>query len=539
MNKNILIGGAAALVVLAVVGFGYKIISHKDLVSKIARKTTLVVALNEAPETLNPVLAQSEAAQTVGQLVFDGLTNLSGERIDDFKMGAASEFMQDGQKLNVYEVILDGKKTWSDAANHQLTSADILFTYQTIINPANESPLAGRIERLIEKIEVIDPTSFKIVFRESVAPARIGWVLPFKIIPATYFGKPMGQDLKNDPVAQQFNRKPIGTGRFSVEKWEGNEIVLKSRVGEPIDLDKADAKTLETAKAIHQVTFTLVADREKQAKMLMEGSLDLILSSDPDLHDKLSKAGLKNADYVPHYFYALAMNNKKAPFTDVKVRRAMASAIDKAAVATTVWPDQPGKYVNHGPFPHNAERQYESFPDLVPFNPGLAKKELAKIADTNLTLIYPEEASNAMERFSGKIVQDLSEAGLKVQAKGIGRAFDTQLANGTFELALVKHTGFSQGYNINPLFRTGSAQNISGYSNAELDKVLSAWENSAFWEQKLPLSKQVHQTLSLEAPYVYLFTLPTRAYYAARFSDVSLVDPAALLGTITDWQADK
>src|SRR3989339_64854 len=100
MNKNILIGGAAALVVLAAVGFGYKIISHKDLVSKIARKTTLVVALNEAPETLNPVLAQSEAAQTVGQLVFDGLTNLSGERIDDFKMGAASEFMQDGQKLN-------------------------------------------------------------------------------------------------------------------------------------------------------------------------------------------------------------------------------------------------------------------------------------------------------------------------------------------------------------------------------------------------------------------------------------------------------
>lgn len=538
MNKNALIGAAVAVVVVAAAGIGYKLKSHKDLVSKIDRKTTLVVALNEAPETLNPVLAQSEAAQTVGQLVFDGLTNLSGERIDDFKMGAASELMQDGKDLNVYEVVLDGKKTWSDEPNHKLTSADVLFTYQAITNPANESPLAGRIGRLIEKIEVIDDGSFKIVFREAVAPARVGWVLPFKIIPASYYGKPMGQDLKNDPVAQEFNRKPIGTGRFSVEKWEGNEIQLKSRVAEPINFDQADAGTLENAKGIQKVVFTLVADREKQAKMLMEGSLDLILTSDPDLHEKLSQAGLKNADYVPHYFYALAMNNKQAPFTDAKVRRAMASAIDKASVAGVVWPDQPVKYVNHGPFPHNAERQYVDFADLVPYNPALAKKDLAGIS-AELTLIYPEEASNAMERFSGKIVQDLSAAGLKVQAKGIGRAFDTQLSNGTYELALVKHAGFSQGYNISPLFRSGSAQNISGYSNGELDKVLTAWENSAFWEQKLPLSKQVHQTLSLEAPYVFLFTLPTRAYYSARLSDVSLVDPAALLGTITDWQVGK
>jgi len=536
MNKNALIGGLVALTIASGVGFALmKQKQHDALVAKIERKSTLIVGLSKNPQTLNPVLATDDSAKNIGDLVFDGLTNLTGERIDDFQLGAASELMQDGENLNVYEVYLDTKKTWQDDPNHKLSSQDVRFTYEAIINPQNNSPLRGRISKLIDHIKVIDPSSFEIHFKEAVAPARVGWVIPFKIIPATYYGKPMSTDLRNDPVAQEFNRKPIGTGAFQVVSWQGNEIKLVQLGLDPINLEKATQTTLDQIKKIHHVTFQQIHDRTKQAKMIMDGQLDLILDSDPDLHVKLDGAGLKHSDYIPHYFYALAMNNQKAPFDRATTRRAIAKGVNKAEVAATVWNQSPEKYVNVGPFPHNSERQYDSFRDLNSYNPKAAVKGLASLEGTSATLIFPEEASNMMERFAGKIAQQLGEAGLKVETKALGRAFDTQLNNGNYDLALVKHTGFTQGYDISPLLLSNSSQNITGYRNKGMDDTLNAWVNTGFWAEKLPLSKQIHQQISLDAPYAFLFTLPTRAYHSARLDQVTITDPSALLKTVGQW----
>jgi len=540
MNKNALIGGVVAVAIAAGAGFFLmKKKQHDELVQKIERKSNLVIGLTNNPQTLNPVLASSDSAKNIGDLVFDGLTNLSGERIDDFQLGAASELMQDGENLNVYEVILDTRKTWQDDPNHKLSSQDVRFTYEAIINPKNESPLRGRISKLIDHIKVIDASSFQIHFKEAIAPARVGWVIPFKIIPATYFGKAMSTDLKNDPVAQAFNRKPIGTGSFKVESWQGNQIKLSNQAVDPIDLEKATAQTLAQINKVHQVTFQQVHDRTKQAKMLMDGQLDLVLNSDPDLHAKLDGAGLKHSDYVPHYFYALAMNNQKAPFDQSKVRRSVSMSINKAEVAKTVWNQNPEDFVNIGPFPHNSERQYNSFKELNSYSPKLAKKGLASLQGSAVTLIYPEEASNMMERFAGKITQQLGDSGLKVQTKALGRAFDTQLSGGNYDLALVKHTGFTQGYDISGLFLSNSSQNITGYRNKAMDDILKKWVNTAFWTEKLPLSKQIHQRISVDAPYTFLFTLPTRAYYSARLDQVIMNDPSALLKTVSQWNVTR
>ncbi|MDT8448486.1 MAG: ABC transporter substrate-binding protein [bacterium] len=541
MSKNIKLGLIGIVVlVIAIVGFVvYKQKQHAELVEKIQRKTNMIVALTELPETLNPVLASSESAITVNNLIFDGLTNLSGERIDHFQYGGALELIQDAKDKKVYMVTVNTDKVWHDDPAHKLTAADVAFTFEAIINEANDSPLRGRISRLINNVEVLDDATLRINFREAIAPARVGWVLPFKLIPATYKGQPMGKNLKTDSVAQEFSKAPIGTGRWAFVSWNGNDVILRDTQIAPIDLDNATEQTLAEASQLHQITFTQVRDREKQAKLLMDGNIDLMLNSDPDLHTKLSDAGLKHADYVPHYFYALSFNTKKAPFDNANVRRGIAMSIDKAEVAGAVWSQEPEKFINKGPFPHNSERQYESFEEMNPFKPGVAKKMLKKAEGTKATLIYPEEASNMMERFSGKLVQFINEAGLQVEPKALGRAFETQLQNGNYDVALVRHSGFTQGYDISPLFFSSSPKNISGWGNAGFDKTLQKWQETAFWTEKLPLSKIIHQELSKESPYVFLFTLPTRAYFSPRLDKVLIADPSALLNTAFTWTATK
>ncbi len=115
-------------------------------------------------------------------------------------------------------------------------------------------------------------------------------------------------------------------------------------------------------------------------------------------------------------------------------------------------------------------------------------------------------------------------------------AFETQLTNKNFEMALIRQSGFTDGYNIANLYKSDSPQNITGIGSNNLDSVLDKWENSAFWEQRLPAAKRLHKMLLGMSPYAYLFSLPTSAYYSPRLSEVVIVDPNALLGSVSNWK---
>jgi len=151
------------------------------------------------------------------------------------------------------------------------------------------------------------------------------------------------------------------------------------------------------------------------------------------------------------------------------------------------------------------------------------------------SLIYQDDASKTMERLASKIALMLKPIGGTIETKGLGMAFDTQINNKNFELALGRHSGFTDGYNIARFYRSDSPSNITSISSEKLNKVLDAWENSAFWEQRLPAAKQLHTMISEMCPYVFLFSLPTSAYHSARLDNVMIVDPNALLGSVEEW----
>ena len=534
-QKKKIIIGVGAVVLIAVIFIVYSNMQHSKLVENLKRKTNLIVGMAKLPETLNPLLTRSEAGLRIVDTIFDGLYNLSGTTIEQYENALADDIIQDSRDKKVYTVELNTDKVWQDDPNHKFSAADVIYSFNAILKASNDSPLRGRLSKQIHHIEEVDEGEIKIVFREALAPAVAPALMNFKIIPATYYGKKMGIDLKNDPVAKEFSRSPIGTGSFKISSWEGNDITLASAAMAPANYDTASNSDLHKPESLRKVTFTQVQDLEKQAKMLMDGKIDVILNSDPDLHKKLSDAGLTPADYVSHHFYSLVINTKKAPFNQNKVRRGLARAINKTAAVSVVWSDKPEDYINKGPFPHNGERQYESFKELNPHNMAAAKRALAGVKGTKATLIYPEMGVNTMERIAGRIVQDLTDAGLVIESKSLGMAFDTQLKNKNFDLALVKQEGFTKGYDITPLFHSRSANNYTGFGNAKFDKLLGKWSGAGYWETKLPLGMKVHDKLSKDSPYVFLFTLPTRAYLSPRVKEHNIVDPSALLGSMESW----
>lgn len=539
MNKKVTIIGLVVVLVVAAIGvFYYLDVQEKKRLAmeRKLRQETLIVAFKELPDTLNPLFEQNAAGLTLMDPLFDGLSNRSGREAREYVSGLATDFIQDEEKRNIYTVELDQERRWHDDPQHMVTARDVRFTVECIKNPNNRSPLRGRINQLIERVDIVDNFTVKIVFKENISAHVIRDLVAFKIIPAQYYGKPMSLDLRTDPVAQEFARKPIGTGPYKFKEWAGNTISYESTQPRPAgDLENVPEQGLDKESIIRTIESTLIHDQEKQVRMMIDGKLDLILETSPNLHAMLNENGLKYSNYIPLHFYALAFNTITPTFSNKTVRQAIAKALNKEELAQQVREDDVTEFINLGPFPHNDDQRYQRFPHHQKFDLATAKKLIRRNGDFKATLIYQDDASKIMERLAAKIGLSLQEIGGTIETKALGMAFDTQITNKNFELALVRHSGFTEGYNIARFYKTDSPSNITSIASANLDKVLNAWENSAFWEQRLPAAKQLHDMLWDLSPYAYLFSLPTSAYYAKRLDNVMIYDPNALLGSVEEW----
>jgi peptide/nickel transport system substrate-binding protein len=539
MSKRNTIIGLIVIVVLAVVGIYYYLdIQEKKRIAieKKIRQETLIVAFNELPDSLNPLFEQNAAGLTLLDPLFDGLANRSGQEAREYVNGLATDFVQDEKNRNVFLVELDQDKRWHDGPEHMVTARDVRFTVECIKNPNNRSPIRGRIDQLIETVDIVDNFTVRIVFKENISVHVVRDLLGFKIIPTQYYGKPMSLDLRSDPVAQEFARKPVGTGPYKFKDWTGNSIVFSSVREQPAaEMEEVSEQGLAKQSFIHTIEASLVHDQEKQVRMMIDGKLDLILETSPNLHAMLDEQGLKHADYIPLHFYTLAFNTISPVFSDKAVRQAVAKSINKVELAQQVRNGDVSEYINLGPFAHNDDKRYQKFDDLQAFNLDAAKKLMKGKKSFKATLIYQDDASKTMERLASKTALQLEAVGGTIETKGLGMAFDTQITNKNFEMALVRHSGFTDGYNIARFYRSDSPANITSVASEQLNKSLDAWENSAFWEQRLPAAKQLHEMISDLSPYVFLFSLPTSAYHSARLDNVMIVDPNALLGSVQEW----
>jgi peptide/nickel transport system substrate-binding protein len=536
-SKKKLIIIISLLVVCLIAGFFVYQSKQGDI-----RSTTLITAFTEMPQTLNPIFDQNSTGLILGNVVFDGITNRSGIRKDDFRFGIANDILQDETNPKLYTIEVNTDLKWHDYTEenkHTVSAKDVRFTYECIMEKENNSPLRARISKLIDRLEVESDSEIKIYFKEAISPNKVAWLLPFKIIPRTYFGKAMSTNLRTDAVAQEFGKMPIGSGKYNVDEWKGGTILLKEFALNVEAVDGEEKKAVIKGKKVERIQATLVQDVQKQAKMLIDGTIDLVLDSDPDLHKMLDEKGLKKEKYVPLHFYALAFNTTKEPFDDKMIRRAISMSIDKEEITKVVVSDNAQAYVNYGPFPHNDDKRYKKFKRYLKHDVSKARKILDDFGAFTATMIYPEEEAGRMQRVAAQITKMLSDVGITINSKALGLAYKTQLQQKNYELALVKHSGFSDGYNIAGLYTSNNPQNITGLKLPKLDKVLDRWQNTAFWAERLPLAKIVHKEILNQSPYVFLFSLPTSAYFTPRLTSVTINDPHALLSSVHSWRFAK
>jgi len=319
--QKLLIIGASAIILL----IGNFYFSHIILEPKNGGSYT--EGLVGSPQYINPLLAPyNDVDADLSALIFNGLfkTNPDGLAIKDL---AENFTVSDDKKT--YTITLRKNIVWHD--NEPLTADDVIFTFNAIQDPAWQSPLKNSLTNVTSN--KIDDYTVAFVLKDPL-PNFIN-NLTFGILPEHLWQTIAPQNY----LVTELNKKPIGSGPFrfkSITKEKNGaikNIVLERNVA-----------YFTAASYLDEITFKFYPDWESAVSALANKNLEGLNFLPEEWQDKAKEN--KDLNFyslsVPQYV-AIFFNTRQNEFLkDVKVRQALAYAIDREKIIHEALRDKGG-----------------------------------------------------------------------------------------------------------------------------------------------------------------------------------------------------
>jgi len=286
---------------------------------------TLRVATQRSPNTLNPILAANTTEALLNRLSFDTLLSVdpAGKHLLPILAATVPTLANGGISADGMTVTyhLRAGVRWQDGA--PFTSRDVKFTWQAIMNPNNDVSSRNGYERIAS---VDTPNALTVVFhlKEKFAPF-VDTVFaesdtPYCILPAHLLAA--YHDLNQVP----FNQMPIGTGPFRVVKWvRGDHVELV-----------ANDDYFRGKPKLRRIVVEDIPDENTSINLLRSHQVDWIFEASPETINELrplDAAGtIKLVLIDAPSTYRIYMNTSRPALHDVRVRQAIAYAVDRKLI---------------------------------------------------------------------------------------------------------------------------------------------------------------------------------------------------------------
>jgi peptide/nickel transport system substrate-binding protein len=278
----------------------------------------LTIADNVDPASLNPLLAHDQDTIGYDLLVTETLIGLSaGNRLVPVLVTRVptrenGDVSRDGKTI-VYHL----RPNVRFADGTPFTSADVAFTYRAILDPRNPVESQDAYRR-IAALKTPDRHTVVVRLRHrwnaAVAELFAQADFAFGILPAHAF-------TSTDVTRAAWNQRPFGTGPFRVTQWlRGNRIVL-----EPNPYYRPRPK-------LARITFLLIPTTQASLIALRAGDVDLTELNPAQIPQARGIRGVRVTVTPVNGEYMLILQTTAQPTADVRVRRAIAAAIDASEI---------------------------------------------------------------------------------------------------------------------------------------------------------------------------------------------------------------
>lgn len=288
-----------------------------------ASNDLLIVAYDREPDTLNRF--STHILEDVQTCVVEGLVT-TDEKMQVVPLLATEVptpenggvVMRPDGGMDVTWKLRPGVR-WHDGV--PFTSADVQFTVDAINSPQYNPESTDGFDR-ITSVDTPDSLTAVVHYREPYAPYEIQFIrgaLPKHLL--------KGKDID---TASEYNRKPLGTGPYSVTEWKSGEYIL---------LDRVDNywRGAQYPK-IRRILFKFIPNTTTRINQLKSGEAHLAALVPWDKYRELKDTpGLTVHRVMGNSYEHITLNERTVPaFRDVRVRRALIHAIDRELLARTV-----------------------------------------------------------------------------------------------------------------------------------------------------------------------------------------------------------
>lgn len=451
----------------------------------LAARTDLVLGVVLEPPHLDPTAGAAAAIDEILYAnVFEGLTRIgpSGEVLPAL---AESWTISDDGK--VYTFKLHKGVKFHDGSDFD--AEDVKFSLDRARAPDSVNAQKG-LFAAIDTVEVIDPETVQVTLKhpQGAFLYNMGWGDAVIVAPES---------------ADRNKEKPIGTGPFRFDHWaKGSAVTLvksDNYWGDPVALDKVEFRFIPDAAA----AVPAVLSGDVQAFPFFPADAVSQVEGNPQLKVVI---GSTEGETI------LAMNNKKPPLDNLKVRQAISYALDREAIidGASGGLGQPiGSHVSP------SSKAYVDLTGRYPHDAAKARKLLKEAGFENgfkTTLKLPPPA---YARDGGQIIaSQLRNVGIEADIIPVEWAqwLDQVFTKKDYDLTIVSHT------EPNDIDIYSRPDYYFNYQNPEFNKVIEELNLTSDEATRNSLLAKAQNILADDAVVGFLFELPKVGVWDAKLS---------------------
>jgi len=477
----------------------------------------LIYHLSAEPATLNPITATDAYEGIINNgKIYETLIERNNETLElDPLLAESWEISED--KLTYTFKIREGIK-WHDGT--PFTSEDVVFSYNTIMNPKVDSPQLRAYYQEIRDVKAIDDLTVEFTYAKPYFLA-LEFCGGMPIVPKHIFDK---GDFNTNPAG----RDPIGTGPYKFVRWTtGRDIVV----------DKNPDYWGEKPK-INKIVFKIITDSTVSFQILKREELD-VSGLTPIQWERQTNSPSFNENYdklsyfTPNYSY-IGWNSKRPYFADKQVRTALTHLVNRELILDKILYNLGAIVTN--PFYINSP-EYDKSIDPYPYDPQKAE-ELLKEADWidhdgdgirdkdgvkfAFEFLIPG-GSETGEKIATILKEELDNMGIQMDIRKTEWAvFTTRLNERNFDAVTL---AWSMGVESDPYQIWSSTQaekgsNFIGFKNEQADKLIEEARTEFDRDKRQELYRKFAEIIHEEQPYTFLFCRKSTVAVNKRFENV-------------------
>ena len=463
-----------------------------------ANPDVLVVGVTSGPNNLDPRFATDDTSQKADQLIFNGLMGF------DEHLRVVPDLAErlDNPDPRTYVVTLRKNVRFHDG--HELTSADVVYTYKSLFDPAFLSPLRGAY-RVLDSITARDRYTVVFTLREPFGSFPVNLVLP-GIVP--------------DGAGVAFKDHPVGTGPYRFVRYAADDQLELARFDGYFEGQPKNSGLL----------IKIVPDTIMRGLELRKGTMDVVVNDlEPDLVYQLEQEPrLQVVRSAGTDYQYMGVNLRDRILKDARVRQALAYAIDRDAIV---------KYLRRGfatpaagMLPPISWAFDEHLPDFT-YSPDKARALLDAAGYPDPDGDGPATRLSLTLKMSSTEFNRLQAAVIQQNLRAVGIALDVRtyefatlyadVLRGNFQLYFLQWTGGSVADPdiLRRVFHSAQAPpigfNRGHFDDAEVDRLLDEASVSTSDTDRRARYDRVQEVLAAQVPYVSLWT-KTNAVVAQR-----------------------